>query len=128
MRLADRIGQFKFLIRDRDAKFTNAFNAVFASEGMRILRTPVRAPRANAVAERWLRSVRTECLDHLVIVNEAHLRRVLTTYIAHYNEARPHQGLGQQTPVPHHQQAPAGPVRRRDVLGGLLHEYYREAA
>jgi putative transposase len=93
-----------------------------------LVRTPYRAPRANAVAERWIRSVRAECLDHLLIRNEAHLRRVLSTYIAHYNQARPHQGLDQQTPVPHAQQAPAGPVRRRDVLGGLLHEYYREAA
>ena len=95
---------------------------------MEIVRTPYRAPRANAYAERWIRSVREECLDHLLILGEAHLRRVLTTYVAHYNRERPHQGLDQQTPVPHDGQGQHGPVRRRDVLGGLLHEYYREAA
>ncbi len=93
-----------------------------------MVRTPFRAPRANAVAERWVGSVRRECLDHLLIVSEAHLRRVLTAYVAHYNQARPHQGLGQQTPVPQDRRAQRGPVRRRDVLGGLLHEYYREVA
>jgi putative transposase len=92
------------------------------------VRTPYRAPRANALAERWIRSVRAECLAHLLILGEAHLRRVLTAYVAHYNQARPHQGLGQQTPVPHDRPARRGPVRRRDVLGGLLHEYDREVA
>lgn len=92
------------------------------------MRTPYRTPIANAHAERWVRSVRGECLDHLLIVNEAHLRHVLAGYIAHYNRARPHQGLAQQTPVPFAPRARAGPVRRRDVLGGLIHEYDREAA
>jgi putative transposase len=117
----------RFLIHDRDAKFAASFDTVFAAEGVEVVRTPYRAPRANAYAERWIRSVRRECLDHLLILSEAHLRRVLTAYVAHYNQARPHQGLGQQTPVPQDRQAWRGPVRRRDVLGGLLHEYYREA-
>ena len=118
----------RYLIHDRDSKFPPAFDAVFRSEGVTIVRTPYRAPRANAIAERWIRSVRAECLDHLLILSEAHLRRVLTAYVAYYNRARPHQGLNQQTPVPHDQQARRGLVRRRDVLGGLLHEYHREAA
>jgi putative transposase len=75
-----------------------------------------------------VRSVRAECLDHLLILGEAHLRRVLAGYVRHYNEARPHQGLGQGTPVPDSGDVGHGPVRRREVLGGLLHEYYRDAA
>jgi putative transposase len=118
----------RVLIHDRDATFAASFDTVFAAEGVEIVRTPYRAPRANAYAERWIRSVREECLDHLLILGEAHLRRVLATYVAHYNQARPHQGLGQQTPVPQDRPAQRGPVRRREVLGGLLHEYYREAA
>ncbi len=118
----------RFLIRDRDAKFPPAFDAVFATEGVAIVRTPYRAPTANAYAERWVRSVRAECLDHLLIVNEAHLKRVLTSYVAHYNRARPHRGLGQQTPIPAAPSAACGPVRCRDMLGGLIHEYEREAA
>ncbi len=92
------------------------------------VRTPHRVPKANAIAERRVRAVRAECLDHLLILGEAHLRRVLVGYVRHYNEARPHQGLGQGTPVPLSGDAGHGPVRRRDVLAGLLHEYYREAA
>jgi len=118
----------RFLIHDRDAKFPAAFDTVFAAEEVEIVRTPYRAPTANAYAERWVRSVRGECLEHLLIVNEAHLRHVLASYVAHYNQARPHQGLGQQTPVPLAPSARAGPIRRRDVLGGLIHEYDREAA
>ncbi len=118
----------RVLIHDRDAKFAASFDTVFAAEGVEVVRTPYRAPRANAYAERGIRSVREECLDHLLILGEAHLRRVLTAYVAHYNRARPHQGLGQQTPVPEDRPAQRGPVRRREVLGGLLHEYYREAA
>ncbi len=83
---------------------------------------------ANAVAERVVRSMRAECLDHLLIVNEAHLRRVLSAYVAHYNQARPHQGLEQRTPLPPSERPGRGPIRRRDLLGGLLREYYREAA
>ncbi len=101
---------------------------MFAAEGIAVVRTPYRTPTANAYAERWVRSARAECLDHLLIVNEAHLRRTLAAYITHDNHARPHQGLGQQTPVPDERQCGTGPVRCRDVLGGLIHEYDREAA
>jgi len=124
----DAGGSPRFLIHDRDAKFPPAFDAVFVSEGVAIVRTPYRTPIANAHAERWVRSVRGEGLDHLLIVNAAHLRRVLTGYVAHDNRARPHQGLVQQTPVPFAPRAHAGPVRRRDVLGGVIHEYDQEAA
>ena len=92
------------------------------------MRTPYRAPNANAYAERWIRSARAECLDHLLIASEGHLRRVLTEYVACYNHARPHQGLEQRCPVALHAPARDGPVRRHDTLGGLLHDYYREVA
>ncbi len=92
------------------------------------MRTLYRAPRANAVAERWIRSVRQECLDHLLIVGEAHLRHVLRAYVAYYNQARPHQGLDQRTPIPPTEPAGEGAIRHRELLGGLLREYYREAA
>ncbi len=118
----------RFLIHDRDAKFPPTFDMVFAAEGVEVIRTPYRTPTANAYAERWVGSVRAECLDHLLIVNEAYLRHVLATYVAHYNQARPHQGLGQRTPLPSARSTACGPVRRRDVLGGLIHEYEREAA
>ncbi len=118
----------RYLIRDRDSKFVPAFDAVFQSEGVSIIRTPYRAPNANAVAERWIRSVRQECLDHLLIVGEAHLRRVLGVYVAFYNQARPHQGLEQRTPVIVPPPAHPGPIRCRALLGGLLRSYDREAA
>jgi putative transposase len=118
----------RYLTRDRDSTFVPGFDAVFRSEGVEVVRTPYRAPTANAIAERWVGSVRRECLDHLLIVSEAHLRHVLTTYIEYYNEARPHQGLDQRTPVPRDQAGGQGPVQRRDRLGGLLREYEREAA
>jgi len=126
--LQEGAAPMRLLIRDRDAKFPPAFDAVFASEGVTIVHTPYRSPTADADAERWVRSVREECLDHLLIVNEAHLRRVLIAYTGHYNHARPHQGLGQQTPVPDDRPWGVGPVRCRDVLGGLIREYDREAA
>jgi len=118
----------RFLIHDRDAKFPPTFDAVFTSEGLAIVRTPYRTPTANAYAERWVGSARAECLDRLLIVNEAHLRHTLAAYVTHYNRGRPHQALEQQTPVPLATSVCAGPIRRRDVLGGLIHEYEREAA
>ena len=126
--LQDGEGSARSLLHDRDGKFAPGFDAVFRSEGVEVVRTPYRAPTANAVAERWVGSVRRECLDHLLLVNEAHLRRVLRAYVAYYNQARPHQGLEQRTPVPGADSSGEGPVRRRDVLGGLLSEYYRDAA
>ncbi len=118
----------RFLIHDRDAKFPLAFDTVFASEGIEVVRTPYRAPTANAYAERWVGSARAECLDHFLVVNEAHLRHILAGYVAHYNRARPPMGLGQQTPIPFARCNARGPGRRRDVLGGLIREYDREAA
>ena len=118
----------RFLLHDRDAKFSPGFDAVFAAEEVAVVRTPYRAPTSNAYAERWVRSVRAECLDQLLIVSEAHLRHVLASDVAHDNRARPHRGLGQQTPIPCAPRGACGPVSRRDVLGGLIHEYDREAA
>jgi transposase InsO family protein len=118
-------------LRDRDAKFANSFDDVFRSEGAEVLRTPVRAPRANAYAERWVRTVRAECLDWLLIVGQAHLERALRVYVKHYNEHRPHRALGLEAPdrpaalgVGAGQQ---GRIRQRDLLGGLIHEYHRAA-
>jgi putative transposase len=130
MDLTGRIEQVKFLIRDRDTKFTDTFDAIFASEGIRILRTPVRAPRANAVAERWVGTVRRELLDRMLLLGQRHLEAVLTGYVAHYNQHRPHRALGQAPPlgaVP--EPAPADGVRvvRRDRVGGLIHEYAQAA-
>ena len=126
MDLGDRAAEFRFLIRDRDSKFTGVFEAVFASEGMRILRTPVRAPQANAIAERWIGTVRRELLDRILIVNRRHLMAVLTEYVAHFNDHRPHRALSQAAPL-RSPPPPALPsqchLRRRDRLGGLIHEY-----
>jgi hypothetical protein len=124
--------QVGFLVCDRDSKFPRAFDEVFRSEAVRILRTPVRTPRANAYAERWVRTVRTECLDLLLIWNRAHLERVLRIYVRHYNHHRPHRGLGLVPPARPHQLPPTASavpaeVDRRDLLSGLLHEYYQAA-
>jgi transposase InsO family protein len=130
MDLADRTGRFKFLIRDRDTKFTGTFDVVFASEGIRILRTPVRAPRANAVAERWVGTVRRELLDRMLLVSRRHLEQTVSDYVAHYNEHRPHRFLGQAPPlgaVPQSVPAASARIRRLDRLGGLIHEYAQVA-
>ncbi len=118
----------RFLIRDRDAKFVPGFDTVFRSEGVEIVRTPFRAPNANAYAERWVRSAREECLDHLLIFGERHRQRVLRDYVSFFNLRRPHQGLGQQCPVPLPQAPGAGGVQRVDVLGGIIHDYARRVA
>jgi putative transposase len=128
-KLEDRTVPARFLIHDRDTKFPAAFDTVLTSENVTIIRTPVRAPNANAFAERWIRSVREECLDKVLIISEGHLHRVLTAYLDYYNHARPHQGLEQQCPVPLvRSRARASPIERRDILGGVLHDYYRRAA
>lgn len=126
--LEDRSPVIRFLIRDNDTKFTPAFDAVFQSVGIDVIHTPFRAPNANAYAERWVRTVRTECLDRLFILSESHLRHVLREYVAYYNGARPHQGLSQQIPIPRRPINLVGELHCRDVLSGLIHDYYRAAA
>ena len=128
MSLADEGTQIRFLIRDRDTKFCRSFDDVFASEGIRVIRTPIRAPNANAFAERWMETLRTECLDPLLILGPRHLDRVLRVYLPHYNGRRPHRGLELQVPesVPPIEEADGVPaIERRDLLGGLVHEYMR---
>jgi putative transposase len=130
MALDDRAGRFRFLVRDRDTKFTGAFDAVFATEGLEVLTTPVRAPRANAYAERWVGTVRREVLDRMLILGCRQLRSVLAEYADHYNGHRPHRALGQAPPLgsgPPPALVPAGRVVRRDRLGGLIHEYAQVA-
>ncbi|GAC1613248.1 MAG: integrase core domain-containing protein [Herpetosiphon sp.] len=126
--IQDSVAPVRFLIHDRDTKFPAAFDAVFTTEQVKIIRTPVRAPNANAYAERWIRSIREECLDKVIILNERHLHRVLTTYVDYFNHARPHQGLDQRCPIPVKSTVRDGPIERRDLLGGVLHDYYRRAA
>ena len=130
MDLGDRAGGVKFLIHDRDAKFTVALDAVFAAAGVRIIRTPIRAPRANAIAERLIASARRECLDRMLITGERHLRPVLDEYVDQYNVYRPHRALRQAPPAGRpHPPALGANVRvlRRDRLGGLIHEYAQVA-
>lgn len=126
--LQDEHKQIRFLLHDRDTKFTPSFDRVFTYEGIRILKTPYRTPVANAHAERWVRSVREECLDRLLIMNEAHLRGVLMEYTTYYNQAHPHQGIEQRCPIPFGAPNETGPVKCRNVLGGVIHDYYHEAA
>ena len=135
MELDDRGRAVRFVIHDRDAKFSRAFDAVLATENMKAIRTPVQAPKANAHVERWVGSVRRECLDRLLIVGRRQLEHVLRGYVGHYNRGRPHRALDLRPP-----DATAGPlvradpkrqvppVRRRDFLGGLIHEYDIAAA
>jgi putative transposase len=99
MNLGDHADGLKFLIRDRDAKFTAAFDAVLTAAAARMIKTPVRAPRANAIAERWISSARRECLDRMLITGERHLRLVLSEYAEHYNVHRPHRALCQSPPA-----------------------------
>jgi putative transposase len=116
----------RFLIRDCDDKFSASFDAVFKSQHINIVQTPFRAPKANAFAERWVRSVRQECLDKLIVINQAHLRRVMHEYVDYYNTQRPHQGISQKTPIPFTSQLD-GRIQCKEVLGGIIHAYYRDA-
>jgi putative transposase len=123
-------GRMRFLIHDRDSKFSGAFDEVFRSEGIKVIHTPISAPQANAYAERFVRTVRTECLDWLLIIGRRHLETVLRIYTAHYNHERPHRGLALLSPEGTHAARPpsGGEIKRRDRLGGLIHEYHRAAA
>jgi hypothetical protein len=113
------------LLHDRDAKFPPACDAVFRSEGLQVVQTPARCPQANGYAERWVGSARRECLDHLLILHERHLLRVLTAYTDIYNQRRPHQGMSQRCPIPLAHGPGQGPIARHDVLGGIIHDYER---
>ena len=123
--LQEHENTFHHLIHDRDSKYTQVFDDVFQSEDIHIIRTPVKAPNANAFAERFVRSLREEILDHVLIINETHLRNVLNEYLAYYNERRPHQGLDQQSPIPRPSCQPDGKITRRKVLGGIINDYNR---
>jgi transposase InsO family protein len=133
MDLEEQAYRFRYLIRDRDAKFTAAFDTVFTAAGIDVVKIPPRAPRANAYAERWVRTVRSECLDWTLVWNQRQLRRVLTEYLRHYNTVRPHRSLDLQPPRPVPRLTLVEPggresrVQRVDVLGGLIHEYRRAA-
>ncbi len=116
---------FRFVIHDRDTKFSRAFDEVFRAEGIKVIRTPVQAPNANAFAERWVRTARADCLDRILIVGRRHLEHVLRVYRRHYNEHRPHRAMqllppNGRDPTP---RSASTELRRRDLLGGLIHEY-----
>jgi putative transposase len=132
MQLGEQTQQFRLLIHDRDTKFSRAFDEVFRTEGIEVIRTPVQAPNANAFAERWVRTVRSDCLDRILILGRRHLERVLRVYSTHYNEHRPHRALQLAPPdgantasADHTPETPT--VRRHDLLGGLIHEYQHAA-
>ena len=127
--LEDRVDGFRFLIRDRDTKFTAMFDAVFTSENIRVIKTPVRAPRANAIMERWIGTCRSEPLDRILILNARHLRQMIQDFEAHYNNHRPHQALLHAAPLRALQEPTSNDfnVIRHDRLGGLIHEHKRAA-
>src|SRR4051812_34394636 len=130
--LGERAGQFRFLIRDRDTKYTDVFDEVFTSEGIEVLRSPPQAPRANAYAERWVRTVRRECLDRMLIYNPRHLLVILGEFVVHYNEHGPHQSGDQRPPHATNTEPAAvnlatARVRRRKILNGLINEYSQAA-
>jgi putative transposase len=129
MDLGERAAQFRFLIRDRDGKFTAEFDDVLAGNDARVIETPIRSPRANSFAERYVGTLRRECLDHLLIHGERHLRRTLTEYARHYNEHRPHQSGEQRPPLyePGQTVDVTARIKRRQVVHGLINEYRKAA-
>ena len=129
--LSGALEDVRFLVRDRDSKFVAGFDEVFRTQGVEVILTPFRSPQANAHAERFVRTARTECLDWLLILGPRQLGRVLRVYTDHYNTQRPHRALGRHPPVATRPPAPRPPtvaIQRRDHLGGLLHEYHLAAA
>ena len=120
-----RLDQVRFLIHDRDTKFSGPFDELFRTEGVRVINTPIRAPNANAFTERWVATVRAECLDWVLVLGPRHLKCVLDTYVRHYNERRPHRGLGRRPPAAPPTWPKSDPKttadQRRDLLGGLIH-------
>jgi len=134
MDLEDRARPIRFLLRDHDAKFTSSFDEVFHTQGAQVIPTPIGAPKANAYAERWVKSVRAECLDWTLVLGRRHLLRILRAYVGHYNRQRPHRGLALAVPDVRDQDRRGSvsvrlrDVRCRDVLGGLIHEYQAIAA
>jgi putative transposase len=128
--MGERLRGVRFLIRDRDSKFSGPFDEVFRTEGVRVIRTPIRAPKANAFAERWVRTARRECLDPLLILGRRHLERVLAEFAGHYNAEQPYRGLWLTRPSPPTSSSSlgSGAIRGRDRLGGTIHEYHREVA
>lgn len=126
--VGERIGSFRFLIRDRDTKFTRSFDSVFEADGARVIATPIRAPNANAHAERWVGTARSECLDWTLIHGRRHLERVLREYVEHYNAHRPHQAVGLRSPMsrgdrPRRAAQGQDSISRHPILGGLINEY-----
>ncbi|MEV7130617.1 integrase core domain-containing protein [Streptomyces sp. NPDC093260] len=121
----DRASGFRYLLRDRDSRYTQAFDAVFTADGIEILKSAPQTPRMNAHAERFIRTVRAECTDRLLIYNEQHLRHVLAQYARHYNCGRPHRALQLRAPAddPDVIPFPTQRIKRHDILGGLIHEY-----
>jgi putative transposase len=126
--LGERASRFKFLIRDRDSKFIAAFDDVFAGNGTRVIKTPVQSPQANAFSERFVGTLRRECLDHILILGERHLRKVLAEFARHYNGHRPHQSLQQEPPRRRGSAVDiTARIERQQVLSGLINEYRRAA-
>jgi len=129
MELGDRITQFRFLVRDRASQFTASFDAVLADVGIQVVRIPPRCPRVNCFAERFIRTLRAEVTDRMLIVNQRHLHAVLTEYVRHYNGRRPHRARDLHPPQPTHPAADLSHkrIKRRPVLGSLINEYERTA-
>lgn len=128
--IEERLENVRILLHDRDAKLSGTFDELVRAEGVRVLKTPVRAPQANAVAERWVRTVRNECLDYVLVFGRRHLEQILRDYVTHYNAERPHRSLALDAPAGAHEArgSPSSHILRRDLVGGLIHEYYAAAA
>jgi len=133
MDLGERAAGFRFLVRDRAGQFTDAFDAVLSGAGIEVVKIPPRSPRANAYAERWVRTARAEVTDRMLIAGPRHLRAVLEEYVAHYNQHRPHRARNLRPPDRDGSTTAlitdlaTARIRRHNVLGGLIHEYEQAA-